>query len=77
MFTPNAGDGPVLVSVTYKVPEENAVAFTEAMRNVGRSRRRTGALRWELFRDGSDPTRFVESYLVAPGPNTSGSTSTG
>ena len=34
------------------------------MRHVGRSRRRTGALRWELFRDGSDPTRFVESYLV-------------
>jgi len=25
---------------------------------------RAGALRWELFRDGSDPTRFVESYLV-------------
>ena len=34
------------------------------MRHVGRSRRRTGALRWELFRDGGDPTRFVESYLV-------------
>jgi quinol monooxygenase YgiN len=40
------------------------VAFTDAMRNVGRSRRRTGALRWELFRDGGDPRRFVESYLV-------------
>ena len=34
------------------------------MRHVGRSRRRTGALRWELFRDGGEPTRFVESYLV-------------
>jgi quinol monooxygenase YgiN len=64
MFTPDAEDGPVLVTVTYRVPEPNAVAFTEAMRHVGRSRRRTGALRWELFRDGSDPTRFVESYLV-------------
>jgi MFS family permease len=64
MFTPSAEDGPVLVTVTYQVPEHNAVAFTEAMRNVGRSRRRTGALRWELFRDGSEPTRFVESYLV-------------
>jgi hypothetical protein len=46
------------------MPEDNAVAFTTAMRHVGRSRRWTGALRWELFRDGSDPTRFVESYLV-------------
>jgi MFS family permease len=64
-FTPDATDGPVLVTLTYRVPEENAVAFTEAMGHVGRSRRRTGALRWELFRDGTDPTRFVENYLVA------------
>jgi MFS family permease len=63
-FTPDADDGPVLVTLTYRVPEPNAVAFTEAMRHVGRSRRRTGALRWELFRDGGDPTRFVESYLL-------------
>jgi MFS family permease len=64
IFTPSAEDGPVLVTLTYRVPEDNAVAFSDAMRHVGRSRRRTGALRWELFRDGSDPTRFVESYLV-------------
>jgi MFS family permease len=64
MFTPNAQDGPVLVTLTYRVPEHHAIAFTDAMRHVGRSRRRTGALRWELFRDGTDPTRFVESYLV-------------
>jgi MFS family permease len=63
-FAPDADDGPVLVTLTYTVPVENAVAFTGAMRHVGRSRRRTGALRWELFRDGSEPTRFVESYLV-------------
>ncbi len=64
MFTPDADDGPVLVTLTYDVPEKNAVAFTEAMGHVGRSRRRTGALRWELYRDGGTPTRFVESYLV-------------
>ena len=63
-FIPEAADGPVLVTLTYRVAEGDAVAFTEAMRHVGRSRRRTGALRWELFRDGRDPTRFVESYLV-------------
>ena len=57
-FTPNAQDGPVMVTVTYRVEEHNAIAFADAMRHVGRSRRRTGALRWELFRDGSDPTRF-------------------
>jgi quinol monooxygenase YgiN len=63
-FTPDATDGPVLVTVTYRVAEGSAVEFTRAMQSVGRSRRRTGALRWELFRDGKDPTRFVESYLI-------------
>lgn len=63
-FVPDAADGPVLVTLTYRIAEDDAVDFTEAMRHVGRSRRRTGALRWELFQDGSDPTRFVESYLV-------------
>ena len=64
IFTPNADDGPVLVTLTYRVPEHNVAAFTDAMRHVGRSRRRTGALRWELFRDGAEPAKFVESYLV-------------
>ena len=63
-FTPDATDGPVMVTVTYRVAEDSAVDFTHAMQGVGRSRRRTGALRWELFRDGSDPTRFVETYLI-------------
>jgi quinol monooxygenase YgiN len=64
LLTPAPADGPVLVTVVYRVPEENAAAFTAAMQPVARSRRRTGALRWELYRDGADPTRFVESYLV-------------
>ena len=63
-FTPEATDGPVLVTVTYRVAADQAVDFTRAMQHVGRSRRRTGALRWELFRDGSDTTRYVESYLI-------------
>jgi Transmembrane secretion effector len=28
------------------------------------SAQRGGGGRWELFRNGNDPTRFVESYLV-------------
>ena len=64
MFTPDASDGPIMVTLTYQVTEDNAPAFTEAMRHVGRSRRRTGALRWELFRDGGEPTRFIESFLI-------------
>ena len=63
-LTPGDSDGPVMVTLTYQVTENDAAAFTEAMRHVGRSRRRTGALRWELFRDGGEPTRFVEFFLV-------------
>ena len=54
----------MLVTVTYRVAEKRAADFNHAMQSVGRSRRRTGALRWELFRDGGDPNRFVESFLV-------------
>ncbi len=63
-IAPGDSDGPVLVTLVHRVPEANAAAFTDAMHRVGRSRRRTGALRWELHRDGTDPTRFLESYLI-------------
>jgi MFS family permease len=57
--------GPVLVTVEYRVPAERADAFREAMRPVGRARRRSGAERWGLYQDGADPERFVEAYVLA------------
>ncbi|MDI5940189.1 MFS transporter, partial [Micromonospora sp. DH15] len=56
--------GPVLVTVSYTVPPERQDAFVEAMRAVGRSRRRTGAMRWGLFRAGERAHGFVEVYQV-------------
>jgi MFS family permease len=56
--------GPVLITIDYRVPPENADEFREAMRPVGRARRRTGAQRWSLWQDGSDPERFLETYIV-------------
>jgi MFS family permease len=61
---PHPQQGPVLITVEYEVPAENAAAFREAMERVGRSRRRSGAQRWGLFQDGADPERFVEAYLL-------------
>lgn len=55
---------PVLVSVTYTVAQGNVAAFIEAMERVRRSRQRTGATRWELYREGENPQQFVELYLV-------------
>ncbi len=56
---------PVLVTVEYRVPAAQVPAFVTAMEYVARSRRRTGARRWGLYRDGAEPDRFVELYQVA------------
>jgi MFS family permease len=57
--------GRVLVTLEWRVPIEATVAFTEAMRPVGRARRRTGARLWGLFRDIEDPECFLEAFTVA------------
>jgi MFS family permease len=56
---------PILVSVEYRVRAAQVPAFVDAMEYVARSRRRTGARRWGLYRDGAEPDRFVELYQVA------------
>jgi quinol monooxygenase YgiN len=61
---PSLDDGPVLVSVDYRVPPEKAARFLEAAPLLGRSRRRFGAFQWDLFRDPAVPDRFVEVYVV-------------
>jgi MFS family permease/quinol monooxygenase YgiN len=61
---PEADAGPVLVTNTYTVRPELQNRFLEAMRDLRLSRLRTGAIRWELYRDGAAPDRFVEEYTV-------------
>ena len=65
VLEPRPEQGPVLVTLEYRVSEANADAFAEAMRKVGRVRRRTGATRWGLFRDPASPDRFLETFLVS------------
>ncbi|MEW1659724.1 MFS transporter [Streptomyces sp. NPDC093707] len=65
VLDPSASTGPVLVTVEYRVPADRTDAFTQAMGAVGRSRLRTGALRWDLFQDGSQPDRYLELFTVA------------
>jgi MFS family permease len=61
---PDEERGPVLVATTYTVPPERQERFLTAMRDLRLSRLRTGAIRWELYRDGAFPNRFVEEYTV-------------
>jgi MFS family permease len=64
MLEPDLDEGPVLVTSVYRVDEPNVPAFRAAMKALRGSRQRTGATRWGLFRDGEDPSRFVEVYQV-------------
>jgi MFS family permease len=63
-FDPEPDTGPVLVTVEYTVTPERETAFLEAMDHLRLSRRRTGATRWELYRDGERPDRFIEIFSV-------------
>lgn len=57
-------EGPVLITVEYRIDLERSHEFTQAMHEVSRSRRRDGAIRWGLFEDTADPTRFLETFVV-------------
>ena len=55
-------DGPIVVTIDYRVAPENFRAFVEAMEDLGRIRRRNGAQRWTLSQDVNDPARWVERF---------------
>jgi hypothetical protein len=52
--------GPVVVLNTWQIDEADFSAFTTLMNEVRLVRLTTGAYRWRLFRNTSDPTRFTE-----------------
>jgi hypothetical protein len=53
------------VRTTYSVPAEHEEGFMSAMALLRRSRLRTGATQWGLFRNGEKPQLFEELYVVA------------
>ena len=56
--------GPVLVRSVYHVDADDEAAFLAGMARVRLSRLRTGAIRWNLYRDVAVPRRFVEQFVV-------------
>lgn len=61
---PDPDDGPVLVLKDYDVPADRVPDFLAAMGFVGRSRQRTGAMEWRLYRDVGTEDRYVEAFVV-------------
>jgi MFS family permease len=61
---PEPAAGPVVVEVTYTIRPADEPAFLAATRELRRSRMRTGAVQWGVFRAGEVPDEMVEVYVV-------------
>jgi MFS family permease len=54
----------LVVEINYRIDSATAAAFRAAMADVRLSRFRDGALAFELSRDVSDPTHWVETFRI-------------
>jgi MFS family permease len=57
-------DGPILIMVSYRIDTNETSDFLTAMRLLRDVRHRTGASRWDLARDVTDPHCYTESFVV-------------
>jgi len=56
--------GPVLVTVDYRIDPRNRDAFLVALDKLAQERRRDGAYAWGVFEDAGQEGRFLETFLV-------------
>jgi len=56
-------EGPVMVTVEYRIDPTRAADFSALMCESRRAWLRNGLLAWELFRDVSDPGRYLEYFV--------------
>jgi len=59
----DAEAGPVMVTVEYQIEPGRAADFARVMERTRRARLRQGALSWGLFRDVSQPGRYIEYFV--------------
>jgi MFS family permease/quinol monooxygenase YgiN len=56
-------EGPVLVTIEYRIDPARASEFLELMEESRRNRLRHGTLSWGLFRDAVEPGRYIEHFV--------------
>jgi MFS family permease len=57
-------EGPVLVTVEYRIDPRDRAQFLAAMDQLGSQRRRNGAYGWGVFEDSASEGRMLETFLV-------------
>jgi quinol monooxygenase YgiN len=57
--------GPVAVEISYRIEPAAAEAFLAVVGELRAPRQRDGATFWRVYRDLSDPSRFVERFIVS------------
>jgi hypothetical protein len=62
---PELQQGPVLVTVEYRVDPQNVKPFLQAIRRYGRVRCRDGASRWGIYRDLEHADVYLETFVVS------------
>jgi MFS family permease len=60
----DADQGPVMVTVEYRIDPKNRKPFLAALHRLERERRRDGAYAWGVFEDAAEEGRMVETFLV-------------
>ena len=56
--------GPVLVTIQYRIDPKDRAPFLAVMRENGFERKRDGAYAWNVFEDAGEVGRVVEVFLV-------------
>ncbi|QOJ23008.1 MAG: MFS transporter [Gammaproteobacteria bacterium] len=57
-------NGPVLVTLEYRIDDADRDEFFKLIREMGTIRRRDGAIQWGYFEDVEDHGRFIEMFIV-------------
>jgi hypothetical protein len=57
-------DGPVRVSIDYRIDLEDYAEFIHAIYRLRDVRLRDGAIRWGIYQEASDPTHMNETFIT-------------